>query len=96
MKINWQQDMKDTMWAMFWMKANAGDIGTEQDKEALKDNVARLIRMATQKTAGQRSAKSHVSWAAMEHTMLAIVCAATSLALAGEFGPMPDFIEEAD
>ena len=93
-KIDWQQDCKDAMWSMFWLKANAGDVGTERDKEALKDSVARLIRMATQKTAGQRGSAGHVDWNALEHTTMNIVCCATSLALAGEFGPMPEFIEE--
>ena len=96
MKIDWQKDCKDTMWAMFWMKANAGDLGTENDKESLKDSVARMIRMTTQKTAGQRHISSHVDWNSCEHTMMNIVYCATSLALAGEFGPMPEFIEEAD
>lgn len=95
-KINWQKDCKDTMWAMFWLKANAGDLGTEHDKESLKDAVARLIRMTTQKTAGQRSKKDHVDWDCFDHVLMNIACCAASLALAGEFGPMPEFIEEAD
>ena len=94
-KINWQKDVKDAMWAMFMLKANAGDLGTEKDKESLKDSVARLIRMTTQKNAGQRGSKNCVNWDAQEHTIMNIVCCATSLALAGEFGPMPEFIEEA-
>jgi len=94
-KIDWKKDCADTMWAMFWLKANAGDLGTEKDKESLKDSVARLIRMATQKTAGQRMASGHVDWNSLEHTMMNIVCCAASLALAGEFGPMPEFVEEA-
>lgn len=96
MKIDWQQDCKDTMWAMFRMKMEHGDVGTENDRQALKDSVARLIRMTTQKTAGQRGQKGHVDWNALEHTMMNIVCCAASLALAGEFGPMPEYIEEAD
>lgn len=94
-QIDWKKDMKDTMWSMFWLKANTGDIGTEADKETMKENVARLIRMTTQKTAGQRKASGHIDWNCLEHTMLAICCCATSLALAGEFGPMPDTIDEA-
>lgn len=96
MKIDWQKDCKDAMWAMFWLKANAGDLGTDKDKESLKDSVARLIRMTSQKNAGQRGNKNCVDWNAQEHTIMNIVCCATSLALAGEFGPMPEFIEEAD
>ena len=81
------------MWSMFWLKANAGNIGTEADKEALKENVARMIRMTTQKNAGQRGAKDCIDWSCLEHTMLTICCCAASLALAGEFGPMPEMIE---
>ena len=94
--IDWKTDVKDTMWSMFWLKANTGNIGTENDREAIKESVARLIRMATQKTAGQRKIKDHVDWSALEHTMMSICVCATSLALAGEFGPMPDTINEAD
>ena len=67
MQIDWKKNCKDTMWAMFWMKANAGNLGTENDKESLKDSVARLIRMTTQKTAGQRGSKDHVDWNSLEH-----------------------------
>ena len=95
-KINWQKDMKDTMWAMFWLKENAGADDMEIEKEGIKENVARLIRMATQKNAGQRGAKDCVDWNCLEHTMLSICCHATALCLAGEFGPMPETIEEAD
>ncbi len=95
-QIDWKKDMKDTTWAMFWIQQNSGKDSTESDKTALKENVARLIRMATQKTAGQRKAKGDVDWNAMEHTMLSIVLAATSLCLHGEFGEMPEYIEEAD
>ena len=96
MAIDWKKDMKDTMWAMFWIQQNSGKDSTESDKTALKENVARLIRMATQKNAGQRKVKDCVDWNAMEHTMLTIVLAAISLCLHGEFGDMPDTIEEAD
>ena len=90
--IDWKKDMKDTMWSMFWLKENAGG-NNDADREELKQCVARLIRMATQKTAGQRGAADHIDWNALEHTMLTICCCATSLALAGEFGPMPDTID---
>ena len=95
-KIDWKKDMKDTTWAMFWIQQNAGKVSTEGDKIALKENVARLIRMATQKTAGQRKAKGDIDWNAMEHTVMTIVLAATSLCLHGEFGDMPETIDEAD
>ena len=93
MMIDWKQDMRDTMWAMFWIQQNNDPDITQSDKEALKENVARLIRMATQKTAGQRGVAGHVDWDCLEHTMLAIVCGATKLCLCGEFGDMPEEID---
>jgi len=92
--IDWKQDMRDTMWSMFWMQENVDPEVTEGDKEALKINVARLLRMATQKTAGQRNSKGHIDWNCLEHVMLMIVCVATKLCLSGEFGEMPEMIEE--
>lgn len=92
-KIDWQANCKDTMWAMFWMQ-QAQRPGAGADKEALKENVARLIRLTTQKTAGQRGSKKDVSWEAVTPTIMNIVCCATALCLNGEFGDMPDHIEE--
>ena len=92
--VDWKKDCKDAMWSMFMLKVNAGYLGTEKDKEALKESVARLIRMTTQKNAGQRRMKDCVDWNCLEHTLMNIACCATSLALAGEFGEMPEFIDE--
>ena len=92
--IDWKQDCRDTMWAMFWIAENVDPEIVESDKECLKENVARLIRMTTQKTAGQRGTKGHIDWNCLEHRMLAIVCGATKLCLSGEFGEMPEMIEE--
>jgi len=94
MKVDWKKNVKDAMWSMFWLGADRDT--READKEALKENVARLIRITTQKTAGQRGAKDHIDWNCLEHTMMTIVCAATKLALMGEFGDMPETIEQAD
>lgn len=93
MMIDWKKDMRDTMWAMFWLGQSCGKENLEADREALKENVCRMMRMATQKTAGQRRSKDHIDWNCLEHTMLAICCAATSLCLAGEMGEMPEMIE---
>ena len=95
MKIDWKKDCMDTMWAMFWLQQGSGRDTTDHDRESIRENIARLIRMATQKNAGQRGSKDTVDWNSLEHTMMAIVCAATSLALHGEFGSMPETIEEA-
>lgn len=91
--IDWQKDMKDTMWSMFWMQQNHGDGDTEADKEALKEAVARLIRMSTQKTTGNYLKKDGFSFDSFDLTIMTIVCAATSLCLHGEFGDMPERIE---
>lgn len=48
--IDWEQGCKDAMWSMFWVAREHGN--TNADEENLKENVARLIRMATQKDAG--------------------------------------------
>ena len=93
--IDWQANCKDAMWGMFWVQQNHHP-GAGADKEALKENVARLIRMTTQKTAGQRGSKKDVHWDAITPTIMSIVCCATALCLSGEFGDMPDTIDEPD
>lgn len=94
-KINWQKDCKNAMWAMFWLGQPHDPEGEEADKQAIREGVARLVRMTTQKTAGQRGAKNDIDWNCLDHTLLAIACAATSLALSGFFGEMPKEIDEA-
>lgn len=92
--IDWQSGLKDAMWSMFWFKENADDRDfTESDKEAVKENVARLIRMTTQKNAGQRGVKDCLDWRSLDTTIMTIICAVTSLCLSGYFGDMPEFIE---
>ena len=91
--IDWQSGLKDSMWSMFWLKQNLSPADVEQDKATLKENVARLIRLATQKNAGQRGAKDCLDWNSLDTTLMMIVCAATSLCLSGELGEMPDMIE---
>ena len=91
--IDWQKDLKNTMWAMFWVKQNADPGDIEADKAALKENVARLIRMATQKNTGQRGAKDSLDWKSLDTTLMMIACAATSLCLSGALGEMPETIE---
>ena len=91
-KIDWQQDCKDAMWSMFWVAR--GNADTTADEESLKENVARLIRMATQKNSGQRRQTKSVDWNAMDPTLMNIALCATALCLNGKFGDMPDNIEE--
>ena len=95
--IDWRAGLKDAMWGMFWMGQNAEkEADVEADKAALKENVARLIRLTTQKIgydAAKRGLKNALDWNSLDTTIMTIVCAATSLALNGEFGEMPDYIE---
>lgn len=88
--IDWEKDCKDATWSMFWMGADRQKPNTD----SLKENVAKLIRMTTQKTAGQRGVKDHVNWAALTPTIMAILVEVTILCLSGAFGPMPKEIEE--
>ena len=96
-KIDWRAGLKDSMWGMFWMGQNAGkSADTEADKRVLKEHVARLIRLTTQKIgydAAKRGLKNGLDWNSLDTTIMTIVCAATSLALSGEFGEMPEHIE---
>ena len=91
--IDWRSGLKDGMWAMFWVKQNVDPGDIEADKAALKENVARLIRMTTQKNAGQRGAKDSLDWKSLDTTLMMIACAATSLCLSGALGEMPETIE---
>lgn len=97
-KIDWDKDCKDVMWSMFWLGENQNSPEREQfienDKEAIRENVARLIRMTTQKDAGQRKSKSCISWDSLTPTIMAILCATTRLALDGAFGEMPEYVQE--
>lgn len=93
-KVDWQKNCKDAMWSMFWLDPVSRN--TDAEKEALKENVARLIRLTTQKNAGQRGSKQCINWDALSPTIMNICCAATSLYLHGEFGDMPLTIEEPD
>ena len=79
MKNNPADKIKDNMWA-FLMSG-----GQEANITALKEYVYHLIRMTTQKTAGQRrTAKNDIDWAELNMTMMSIVIEATALVLSGE------------
>lgn len=89
--VDWQSGCKDAMWSMFWLGREHGD--RTANTEALKENVARLIRMATQKTSGQRGKADHINWDSLTPTLMNIAVCATALCLNGEFGEMPKEIE---
>ena len=72
--------LKDLMWAFLMDKGQAANI------PALKESVYRLIKMTTQKTAGQpQYAKAtHINWESLDMELMRIVVEATALVLSGE------------
>lgn len=93
--IDWKAGLKDAMWSMFWVAENNGD--NEVDKEELKEAVAWLIRATTQKAgygAKERGVKNAVDWNEIDVQIMRIVCLATALCLHGEFGAMPEVIND--
>ena len=58
--------------------------GQKSNISALKEYVYDLIQMTTQKTAGQREVKSHISWDELDMTIMSIVIEATALILSGD------------
>lgn len=83
--------IKDTMWSMFWkgkQKANLPE---------LKDAVKRLIRMTTQKNAGQRKDATCIDWSALDMEFMRIVIEAAAFVLDDRFqGLKEKWEEEAD
>lgn len=74
-----QNGIKDTMWAMFWkgkQKANLPE---------LEDSVKRLIRMTTQKNAGQRKDATCIDWSTLDMEFMRIVIEAAAFVLDDRF-----------
>lgn len=78
MKHNPADKIKDTMW-QFLMTGNQ-----KSNIPMLKEAVYDLIGMTTQKTAGQRKIKEHISWDDLDMTIMTIVIEATCLVLSGD------------
>ena len=78
MKENPANAIKDTMWKFLM------DKGQKSNIPALKEYVYDLIQMTTQKTAGQRKTKDHISWDELDMTIMSIVIEATALVLSGD------------
>ena len=93
--IDWRAQLKDNMFSMFMLEHSKGEpVDAEHEKETLKEYCARLIRMATQKTAGQRGKKGDLDTLnTYDLTLVTIAICACRLCLNGEFGEMPDMIE---
>lgn len=79
MKNNPADQIKDTMWTFLMTYGQKANI------PALKEHVYDLIKMTTQKTAGQRNTiKNDINWDALDMTLMSIVIEATALVLSGE------------
>ena len=79
MTTNPANAIKDTMWHFLM------DGGQKANIPALKGYVYDLIKMTTQKTAGQRqTAKQDIPWEQLDMTLMSIVIEATALVLSGE------------
>lgn len=79
MKQNPANQIKNTMWKFLM------DGGQKSNIPALKEYVYDLIKMTTQKTAGQRpTAKNDISWEELDMTLMSIVIEATCLVLSGD------------
>lgn len=92
---DWKKNLKDDMFSMFMLERSKGEpVDVEHEKETLKEYCARMVRMATQKTAGQRGNKDDLdALNSLDVTMMTIVICACRLCLSGEMGPMPEMIE---
>lgn len=76
--------IKDTMWAMFWKENQVVDL------DALEDSVKRLIRMATQKNAGQREDTTCIDWKSLDMELMRIAIEATALVLDKRFDSLKE------
>lgn len=85
MKQNPANAIKDTMWKFLM------DKGQKENIQALKEYVYDLIKMTTQKTAGQRKeVKDNISWDELDMTLMSIVIEATALVLSGRLDELKD------
>lgn len=82
-----QDGIKDATWAMFWKGNQVADL------DELEDCVKRLIRMATQKNAGQKKDAINIDWKSLDMELLRIAIEATALVLDDDFQEMKEWIE---
>lgn len=77
-------DIKDSMWDFL------KDGKQEPNIEALKDGVYTLIKMTTQKDAGQRGTSENVPFAMLDIVKWQIICEAVALVLSGKLEGLED------
>lgn len=74
-----QNGIKDTMWMCFWKGHQVADL------DALEESVQRLIRMATQKNAGQRGGATCIDWKSLDMEFMRIAMEATAFVIDERF-----------
>lgn len=88
METNPANGIKDLMWKFLM------DKGQKENIPELKASVYRLIKMTTQKTAGQRKATAHISWETLDMEIMRIVIEATALVLSGRLDELENNVEK--
>lgn len=86
MKENPANKIKDTMWYFLMDGAQKGNV------QSLKEYVYDLIKITTQKDAGQRKLKENIPWDELDMTLMSIAIEATALVLSGRL----DGLEKGD
>lgn len=76
--------IKDTMWMCFWKGHQKANL------EELEDSVKRLIRLSTQKNAGQRGDATCIDWKSLDMEMMRIVIEATAFVLDEKFDELKE------
>lgn len=71
--------IKDTMWMCFWKGEQKANL------EELEDSCKRLIRMTTQKNAGQRGQTTCIDWGSLDMELMRIAIEATAFVLDDRF-----------
>ena len=80
--------VKDAMWSMFWRGKQRANL------PELEESVKRLIRMATQKNAGQRGDTTYIDWNTLDMEFMRIAIEATALVLDDRFQELKEEWED--
>ena len=80
--------IKDAMWSMFWRGKQRANL------PELEESVKRLIRMATQKNAGQRGDLTCIDWNTLDMEFMRIAIEATALVLDDRFQELKEEWED--
>lgn len=80
--------IKDAMWSMFWRGKQRANL------PELEESVKRLIRMATQKNAGQRGDSTCIDWSTLDMEFMRIAIEATALVLDDRFQELKEEWED--